>query len=481
VTFWVVAACAGGSFLFFSPFLMCDFFRNFSKSAFERFGLLSVSLTFLLSGFANADTAVISDESPNLNQGLIEGDLILNEFQNLNLNGGLRIEGVLKVPGTPEVRVQGGTVDAYQTGAGATTPTNHRVMINGGAYIQALETKSEVVALPVFEKPVSPSGNQRISLNSGQTVQDVSSYAHITLNHNYGDLVLPSGVYGDLIANGGTSFVLGKVGETTHYVVNKWHFNSNSELKVLGPVVIEVVKVNSGAHIKCGPRDGGSGNQAPVATAFNLAVQENTATAVVLEGIDPEGDALAYAITLQPLFGSLTGTAPNLVYTPNNGYEGSDLVKYTVSDGELVSDEVEVNITVEAVNDQPVATAQELSLNEDSSLAIVLSGVDSDGDVLTYAVVDSPNNGVLSGSAPNLLYTPNANFNGADQFTFKVNDGVLESVEVEVKITVVAVNDAPVFVDQNLQVVEDGNVSVVLSASDVDGDNLTYVVKEEPR
>ena len=62
---------------------------------------------------------------------------------------------------------------------------------------------------------------------------------------------------------------------------------------------------------------------------------------------------------------------------------------------------------------------------------------------MTYTVVSQPVNGTLSGTAPNLTYTPKANFNGSDSFTFKVNDGSVDSSTAAVSITVSAVNDAP--------------------------------------
>ena len=59
-------------------------------------------------------------------------------------------------------------------------------------------------------------------------------------------------------------------------------------------------------------------------------------------------------------------------------------------------------------------------------------------------MVTGPTKGTLSGTAPNLTYTPNANANGADSFTFKANDGTVDSNIATVSITVTAVNDAPV-------------------------------------
>ena len=76
----------------------------------------------------------------------------------------------------------------------------------------------------------------------------------------------------------------------------------------------------------------------------------------------------------------------------------------------------------------PVATARSVTTDEDSAVAITLEGTDADGDPLTFAVVTGPTRGVLTGSAPNLVYTPNPNVHGPDRFTFKVNDGTVDGI-----------------------------------------------------
>src|SRR5207249_9273472 len=146
-----------------------------------------------------------------------------------------------------------------------------------------------------------------------------------------------------------------------------------------------------------------------------------------------------------PAHGSLTLNANgSFTYTPAANYNGGDSFTYKANDGALNSNVATVSITVTAVNDAPVANAQSVSTAEDTAKAITLTSSDPDGPVTNFTVVAMPTNGVLSGTAPNLTYTPNANFNGGDSFTFKVNDGSLTSAVATVSITVTAVNDAPV-------------------------------------
>ena len=125
----------------------------------------------------------------------------------------------------------------------------------------------------------------------------------------------------------------------------------------------------------------------------------------------------------------------------------------------------------------PVASANSVTTSEDSPLAIALTATDADGNALTYAVVTPPAHGTLSGSAPNLTYLPAANYNGADSFTFKANDGTLDSAVATVSISVTPVNDPPSFTGSpfNLTATQDSAVAGKLAASDVDaGALLTF-------
>ena len=95
------------------------------------------------------------------------------------------------------------------------------------------------------------------------------------------------------------------------------------------------------------------------------------------------------------------------------------------------------------MNDAPVADNQSVNTLEDTAVVITLTGSDVEGSPLAFAVLTGPTKGTLRGTAPNLTYTPNANVNGSDSFTFKVTDGQLDSAPATVSINVMPVNDAP--------------------------------------
>jgi len=225
-------------------------------------------------------------------------------------------------------------------------------------------------------------------------------------------------------------------------------------------------------------------NQAPTANGQSVSTPEDTAKAITLTGDDPEGSALTFTIVSQPTHGILSGTAPNIIYTPTLNYSGSDSFTFKVNDGSLDSINIAtVSITVTAVNDAPVANAQSVSTNEDTAKAITLTGSDVEGTSLIYNITSSPAHGALTGTGANKTYTPAANYNGPDSFTFTVTETsgapALASAPATVSITVTPVNDAPIAVNDSSTTSEDTpkDINVLANDSDVDGDvlNVTTV------
>ncbi len=99
-------------------------------------------------------------------------------------------------------------------------------------------------------------------------------------------------------------------------------------------------------------------------------------------------------------------------------------------------------LTIEGpVNTPPVADAQSLNTWRNQPLSITLTGSDADGNPLTFEVVANPSHGLLSGDAPDLVYTPDPGYIGADSFTFKAWDGLAYSEAAVVSIQV----DMPLF------------------------------------
>ena len=97
-----------------------------------------------------------------------------------------------------------------------------------------------------------------------------------------------------------------------------------------------------------------------------------------------------------------------------------------------------------APNTAPVALTTSSTGSEDTPQVFSLSGTDADMDTLTFALATPATSGTASISSTGLVtYTPNANYNGSDSFTFTVNDGTVSSPAVTVNLNVTSVNDLP--------------------------------------
>jgi endonuclease G len=95
----------------------------------------------------------------------------------------------------------------------------------------------------------------------------------------------------------------------------------------------------------------------------------------------------------------------------------------------------------------PGTAGQTVDTDEDTPVSITLDAASPNNNPLTYTIVNGPTHGTLSGTDANRIYTPAANYNGPDSFTFKVNDGQRDSNTSTVAINVRPVNDAPVASD----------------------------------
>ncbi|HJW93094.1 MAG TPA: Ig-like domain-containing protein, partial [Thermoanaerobaculia bacterium] len=166
------------------------------------------------------------------------------------------------------------------------------------------------------------------------------------------------------------------------------------------------------------------------------------------------------SITASGTLTNLNNALNGMTYTPSLNYNGSDTLSIGVNDngntgtGGPLTDSKSVAITVNPVNDAPVAVADPYSTNEDTPLVVAaVSGVlanDTDVDTPHASLTAVLNVGPTNASAFTLnsdgsfSYTPNANFSGSDSFTYHAFDGALNSGIVTVSLTINAVDDAPV-------------------------------------
>lgn len=189
-------------------------------------------------------------------------------------------------------------------------------------------------------------------------------------------------------------------------------------------------------------------NSNPVAIDGRVRVIQNTATPVTLASRVDSGHAVTATLTGLPASGTLSGSGTNWVYTPtNSAFTGTDSFTFVLADGALVSRTGTVTLLVNSL--PPVATSQ---VGHDTALVLMnsnrtvtLVATDPGNAPLTYSVVTPPAHGGVTLVSNTATYTPAAGYTGPDSFTFKANDGVLDSspATVALEVVVLAVNFQP--------------------------------------
>jgi hypothetical protein len=228
-------------------------------------------------------------------------------------------------------------------------------------------------------------------------------------------------------------------------------------------------------------------NQPPaLASIDDQPVTEGQSLIVQLAGSDPDvpANALRYRLVSPPSGMQVDALTGRISWTPSTDQGPAT---YTVT-AEVYDDadpslsgRRSFQVIVMDSNRAPVAIAQAVSGTEEVSLSIRLAATDADGDPLTYSIVTHPTKGTLAGFPPNLTYVPAVNAFGADSFTFRANDGTMDSLPATVAITLAGVDDSPVVQGAQVTLSEDTPVSLTLNASDPDGDPLSYTILNTPQ
>ena len=222
-------------------------------------------------------------------------------------------------------------------------------------------------------------------------------------------------------------------------------------------------------------------NDAPVAVDDVGSTDEDTPVILNLVGndVDPDGDVLTISsITTPPTHGTVTiNPDGSVTYTPNADFHGTDTFEYEVCDPSGECDIATVNITVDPVNDAPVAVDDGFTTVEDTPLfgTVAPNDFDVDGDPLVFVLTTPPSSGTLildpDGS---FSFVPATDFTGTVTFDYDVCDdsGVCDTATVTINVT--PVNDPPVAVDDSGSTTEESVAVVDLLGNDTDpeGDPL---------
>jgi hypothetical protein len=202
-------------------------------------------------------------------------------------------------------------------------------------------------------------------------------------------------------------------------------------------------------HFNTELRDSG-GNQPPVAGDDSGSVAEDGAVdiAVLSNDSDPDEDPLDVAGVSNPPHGTASVNGDDTInYAPDANYNGSDNFSYTLSDGNGGTDTGSVSVTVNPVNDSPVATDDSgITTNQDSpvNIDVLFNDNDVDNDPLSVSGVTNGTFGAVTNNSSDVTYTPNVGYSGPDSFSYTASDGNGGTDTANVSLNVLAANLPPI-------------------------------------
>ncbi|MEV6344439.1 Ig-like domain-containing protein [Actinoplanes sp. NPDC051851] len=209
-------------------------------------------------------------------------------------------------------------------------------------------------------------------------------------------------------------------------------------------------------------------NAPPSAQPDAVTVSSNAPTTidVLANDSDPNGDALTITIDTPPTYGTAVIVAGQVIYTPMDGYHGTDALHYTITDGSGGTDGTSVTIVV--VNAAPRANADAVVTATDSpaTIAVLANDTDPNGDTISLTATTTPAHGTLAVTGGTVTYTPATGFCGTDTFTYTITDsGGLTATGT---VTVTVTNVAPIAVDDAFTVLPGAATTLAVLGNDTD-------------
>ena len=418
--------------------------------------------------------------APGLIGGTVRGSVQQLNGENVTLAGGFEMSGDLLVSGTPSLIVRGKPAfSGTLTGNGSASPTGYKVTLNGNCSLRYLRTRTDPVKLPVVADPAPPKGKRIVcisgrtdahkgwgtngelrederdfELRDGNPCGDATTLRDLLLGENAGLVAVPPGAYGTFIVCSGAGLQLGVPGASTpaNYDLQNLILIGRTAIKIVGPVTLTLAH---GVFVSgtIGAPDHPSWLQLRLADGGLVL---NPGSAIYGQVVAPDGTVIMTC--------------------------HSKLVGTLASDRLILAGEGEICWTgsVDPPVLPPVATSQSLTLAENTATGITLTGSDWQGRPLTYALATQPAHGTLNGTPPNLTYLPATNYFGSDTFTFKVNNGIADSLPATVSLTVTQIFAPPIALAQQLTNYQNTPLPVTLTGYDPQGLQLNFIVLTSP-
>lgn len=314
-------------------------------------------------------------------------------------------------------------------------------------------------------------GVLEVSTDGGSTWQDVTAVGGVFEKGGY---VGPASALGGRDAWHGESpsfplmnevvVDLGALaGET---IQARWRLRTDTNLGDLG-WWIDDIRFRDIGITDCGP----AANRAPDAVDDSATTMSGSPVSidVLANDSDPDGDPIFVSSVTRPANGMTSTDGGTVTYTPASGFSGTDIFYYTISDGYGGSDLARVTVNV---NGAPSAEDDAVSTSEDQSITIDVLANDSDpdGDALSVVSAGGASYGTVAVVGDQVSYSPNADYNGSDEFTYTISDARGGSATATVSVTVAPVNDAPMASDDSASCEKNRSVVVDVLANDIDVD-----------
>ncbi|RZJ75709.1 MAG: tandem-95 repeat protein, partial [Flavobacterium sp.] len=449
-------------------------------------GTASATLIFTVTPVNDAPTA--NNDAANIN----EDENLTRMAANGLLANDLDIDGdALSVTGFTIAGMAGvqavGTTPVTIIGQGGVTVGTISILANGSfTFIPAANYNG---AVPIISYTVSDTNGAMatasLSINIA-SVNDAPTASAIPLSITTPEDTPQNGLINAADADGDPlTFTLTTPPTNGTILLNpngNYTYTPNANYNGPDSFTVTISDGNGGATVITIPVTVTPVNDAPVASSPAITTAEDTPRNGVVTASDVEGNLLTYTLTTAPTNGSVVvNTDGTYTYTPNANYNGSDSFTITVNDGNGGIATVNIPVTITPVNDTPVATSPAITTAEDTPKTGLITVSDADGDALTITITTAPTNGiVVVNQDGTYTYTPNANYNGSDSFTATVVDGKGGTTTVNIPVTITSVNDVPIVNSPAVSTLEDTPKNGTITATDADGDQLTFTVTTLP-
>ena len=393
--------------------------------------------------------------------------------------------------GALEYAINGGTYQAGLTFAGL-APGNYTVTVRRTADISCVSAASSSMTINAVPNCIPVANNDAATTNEdtpailNMTSNDVDQDGTINVNSVDLDPATP-GQQTSISTTAGVFSV--NAGVLTFYPAANYN----------GPASITyTVNDNSGAtsnvatvSITVTPV-----NDAPIANNDLATTNEDSPVTINVLGNDTDVEGLnnsSVTITVQPTNGtvSVNPTTGAITFTPAANFFGTTTFTYQVCDNgsPVLCDDAVVTITVNAVNDAPVANNDNATTAEDAPVNINVLQNDTDLEGLnpsSVTITVQPANGTVTVNPITgvLTFNPAPNFFGTTTFTYQVCDYGFPVLcdDATVTITVTPVNDAPIANNDIATTNEDTpvNISVLTNDTDIDGTLVSSTIDLNP-